>query len=281
MDGWARAKGKKTVLASALRYFGERGGGALDRFVELLADLPQDAGSGLKDAPRLAADMGRQLQDKMANDPLLNQGGPRLDPELLLGLNSDSGRTTISVLNMMGLTNTEAQRQLVSQLAMTLFTWIRKRSSPDAKGPIGLLVIDEVRSFLPAAKADTCKENILRLAALGSKYGLGLVLATQNPKNMDAKAIDRFSTWFLGLSNSPHSIKQIKRSLIERGGSGKELAKLDPGQFFVSSVDHIVEPVKIAVPMCLSHHPHQPLTESEILEKAAASDADRHPASVG
>src|SRR5437879_10877951 len=43
----------------------------------------------------------------------------------------------------------------------------------------------DLKDFLPTVSTTPCKDNLMRLAAQARKYGLGLVLATQNPKDLD------------------------------------------------------------------------------------------------
>lgn len=58
----------------------------------------------------------------------------------------------------------------------------------DATPARGLLVLDEAARFLPAVKTSPSKPGLLLLARQARKYGLGLVLATQNPKDLDYNA---------------------------------------------------------------------------------------------
>jgi len=263
-----KTKKLKGVLAAALRYFAERGGGGLTDFIDLLSQLPIEAGAKIKAAPKLAQEMADLLRARLQTDPLLSQTGPKLDPAKLFGFSRSNRRTRISVLNLIGLPHLEMRRQFLARLAMELFTWVQAHPPAAGRGLTGLLVVDEARDFLPAVRTTACKEGLLRLAAQGRKYGLGLILATQNPKDIDYNALGQFSSWFFGLANAPQSIKQIRKMLEERGGAGQGLATLTPGQFFVVSAGQISPPVKIAAPMCLSYHPNQTLTEAEVLEKA-------------
>jgi len=267
-----KTKKLKGVLAAALRYFAERGGGDLTAFIDLLSQLPVEAGAKIRAAPKLAQEMADLLRARLQTDPLLGQGGPKLDPAVLFGLNQSNRRTRISVLNLIGLPHLEMRRQFLARLAMELFTWVQTHPPAADRGLTGLLVVDEARDFLPAVRTTACKEGLLRLAAQGRKYGLGLILATQNPKDVDYNALGQFSTWFFGLANAPQSIKQIKKMLEERGGSGRGLAALAPGQFFVVSAGQIGPPVKVNAPLCLSYHPNQTLTEAEVLEKAKRAE---------
>jgi len=57
-----------------------------------------------------------------------------------------------------------------------------------------------------------------------------------------------------------------------RGGSGSDVARLAAGRFYMAAKG-LTAPVKIAVPLCLSHHPASPPDEADVLRRAVASRA--------
>jgi hypothetical protein len=121
---------KRGVLKAALKYFATHQPGSLADFAEFLADLPPEAGAGISKAPQLALQMANLLKAAMVNNKLLHQQGMALDPAILLGLGSDYGKTRVSVVNLVGLPTLGEQQQFLNQLAMALFTWIKKKPRP-------------------------------------------------------------------------------------------------------------------------------------------------------
>jgi DNA helicase HerA-like ATPase len=173
---------------------------------------------------------------------------------------------------LLGLPGLEAQRHFLNQLAMTLFTWIKKNPDPAGRPLRGLLVIDEAKDFVPAQKASVCKESLMRLTAQARKYHLGLVFATQNPKDIENRIVANCSTHYYGKVNSPAAIEVVRELIRLKGGSGDDVPRLPRGQFYVHNADvGLPAPVKVAVPLCLSRHPDHPLDEAQVLRKAAAS----------
>jgi DNA helicase HerA-like ATPase len=155
---------------------------------------------------------------------------------------------------------------------MTLFSWVKRNPKPGQRALRGLLVIDEAKDFVPSQKNSVCKESLTRLAAQARKYHLGLVFATQNPKDIDNKIIANCSTHYYGKLNSPAAIEAARDLIEAKGGSGADVPKLLRGQFYVHNADAgLAAPVKVAIPLCLSRHPDHPLEEARILQKAAAS----------
>ncbi|MDV3350257.1 DUF87 domain-containing protein [Leptothoe sp. LEGE 181152] len=257
---------KRGVLRNALEHFARTGGGDLEYFAEFLKELPEEANGGITNAHKRAQEMADLLNAEIANNPLLRQRGSSLDPAILLGLENPS-KTRLSIINFIGLPGLSQQQQFLNQLAMTLFTWIKKNPAPLDKPLRGLLVIDEAKDFLPSQQSTPCKSSLNRLAAQARKYGLGIIFATQAPKSIDHNIIANCSNQFYGRANSPAAISVVQDQIRQRGGHGDDIAKLKRGQFYVAS-ESINPPLKVATSLCLSHHPSTPLDESEVLQRA-------------
>jgi hypothetical protein len=267
----AAARNKLGVLSRTLRYFAGHGGGRLEDFIRLLDDLPTEAGLGVANESKLAKQMADALKVAVETNPLLRSTGVSLDPAVLFGADG-SDRTRISVINFVGLPGLEAQRAFLNQLAMTLFSWIKTHPEPAPRPLRGLLVIDEAKDFVPSQKSSMCKESLTRLAAQARKYHLGLVFATQNPKDIDNKIVANCSTHYYGKVNSPATIAVVRDLIHMKGGSGEDVPRLPRGQFYVHNADaQVVTPSKVMVPLCLSRHPENPLDEAAVLRKAVSS----------
>ncbi|MEL6136207.1 MAG: DUF87 domain-containing protein [Cyanobacteria bacterium J06628_6] len=269
----AAGKGKsdqinRGLLRSALDHFAHSGGGDLEYFAEYLRELPEAASGSISKAQKRAQDMADLLNAAISNNPLLRQRGVALDPAILFGL--EANKTRISILNFIGLPGLPQQQQFLNQLAMTLFTWIKKNPAPAGVPLRGLLVIDEAKDFLPSLQTTACKSSLNRLAAQARKYGLGLIFATQAPKSIDHNVVANCSTQFYGRANSPSAIEVVRDQLRQRGGDGFDIAKLGRGQFYAVS-ESLTPPVKLLTPLCLSHHPSSPLDENAVLKRAQAS----------
>ncbi len=258
-------KVKQGLLASTLRFFAQQGGGKLERLVAMLTELPDEANSGFDRAEKIARDMADRLRAEAETNPLFRGSGAHLDPSVLL-TSSKPGHVRVSVINLSGLPDQNAQQQFINQLAMTLFSWIKKHPAKD-RALQALLVIDEARDFVPSGKSVPGKDNIIRLVAQARKYGLGIVFATQAPKSIDHNVVANCSTQFFGRQNSPAAIETVKEQLTQRGASGNDVAKLPKGVFYVFT-EGLSSAIKVATPLCLSHHPPSPPSEEEVLAMA-------------
>jgi len=270
-DNGSSARLKEAVLKETLRFFARKGGKSLAELADLMIDFPPEIQTGIRDAPKLAGQIGNMIRASIITDRLLANNSASHDPGDLFHPAVD-GRTRISVVSLEGLTEQERPR-LVDQLAISLFSWIRK-FPPGGPGRMnGLLVLDEAQEFLPSVRTTACKQSLIRLSVQARKYGLGLVVATQNPKNLDYNAVSQFSTHFYGKAAAPQAIEVIRKAIEDRGGHASDIANLAKGVFYFTSGGGWPTPVRVKCPMCLSSHPdQQTATEEQILARAAASN---------
>jgi DNA helicase HerA-like ATPase len=192
-----------------------------------------------------------------------------LDPVALFN-SKDQGRTRISVINFAGLPSDEAKQAFVNQLEMALFSWIKKNPTPRGRPLTGLFVMDEARNFAPSQKNTPCKESTLALAAQARKYGLGMIFATQAPKDIDNKIISNCTTHFYGKMNSPTTIEAVRELMAAKGGGGSDIASMKAGEFYFTT-EGMAAPEKVRTPLCLSYHPQNPLSQDEMVRRARAS----------
>ena len=258
------AEKKGGILLAALRYFAKQGFRTLEDLAALLSDLPPEAGLGLQKEAQLACNIAGLLKVHMAKDPLLQTRGAALDPALLFGDVPGGDKVRISVISLIGLPALEMQRKFLNQLAMTLFAWIKKHPAPQGRPLRGLLAIDEAKDFVPSVGNTACKDSLKQLTAQARKYGLGLIYATQHPKDIDNALVNNCATHFYGSVNAPAAIDTIKGLIHQKNGHGADIAMLPKGRFYVHNSDAGMKaPQKVQVPLCLSYH-RPPLDAYEI-----------------
>lgn len=259
------------VLRGALAYFARRGGGNLTDLLRLLAALPTEACAGFERGAELARKMSQQLLAEAKLNPLLGQTGTELDPHTLLTASAPT-KTRVSVLDLSGLTGENARQQFIGQLCMTLFAYVKAHPAKDTP-LLGLLVIDEARDFVPAAKSVAGKDNMLRLIAQARRYGLGIVFATQAPKGVDPQVIANCGTQLYGRASSPATIEALREQLQLRGGNGGDIASLPRGVFYATT-DGMKAPARIATRLCLSAHVPRALEDLDLRERAERRRAE-------
>jgi len=260
------AERSRGVLARALRHFAQVGAMGLDALIGLLSQLPPGASSGDAQDGRLAGQMATALRAHCDTNPLWQALGTPLNPGALLGADG-GGRTRVSVISLAALVSLEDKQAFINVLAMALFGWA-SRGRAAAERPLrGLLVFDEAKDFAPTARATPCKDSVLKLLRQGRRYGLGLILATQEPPSLEHTVIANCATQMYGKASSPAAIERLRSQLQVRGGKGEDIAQLRPGEFYVS-IDGMPVPLKIATRGCLSWHPQIPLEAAEVVERA-------------
>lgn len=91
----------------------------------------------------------------------------------------------------------DAERMFfVTLLLSAVETWMRTQSG--ATSLRALLYMDEIYGYLPPQRNPPSKQPLLRMLKQARAFGLGLLLATQNPVDVDYKALSNAGTWFIG-----------------------------------------------------------------------------------
>ncbi|MFV0444900.1 MAG: helicase HerA domain-containing protein [Planctomycetaceae bacterium] len=110
-------------------------------------------------------------------------------------LYTPEGKPRLCVLSIAHLSDQE-RMFFVTILLNELISWMRSQSGTSSLRAI--LYMDEVFGYLPPTANPPSKLPLLTLLKQARAFGLGLVLATQNPVDLDYKALSNAGTWFLG-----------------------------------------------------------------------------------
>ncbi|HXK21243.1 MAG TPA: DUF87 domain-containing protein [Myxococcota bacterium] len=119
--------------------------------------------------------------------------GPPLDAPTLLF--AEGGKPRLSIVSIAHLSDAE-RMFVVTLLLEQLIAWMR--AQPGASTLRALLYMDEVFGYFPPVASPPSKAPMLTLLKQARAYGLGVVLATQNPVDLDYKGLSNAGTWFLG-----------------------------------------------------------------------------------
>jgi len=162
--------------------------------------------------------LGKLVQDletlKLSASTLLGSGGERLDMELLLGRGAYArpGRTRLSVISTRFLGDTPRILFWVSQLLIEVSRWTSRTPSNQLQA---VLMLDEADLYLPATQKPATKQPIENLLKRARSAGLGLMLATQSPGDLDYKCRDTLRNWFVGRVKENNSLQKMKPMLSE------------------------------------------------------------------
>ena len=110
-------------------------------------------------------------------------------------LHTPEGKPRISIFSIAHLD--EAERMFfVSLLLHQTVSWMRRQAGTTSLR--ALLYMDEIAGYLPPVANPPSKPPMLTLLKQARAFGLGVVLATQNPVDLDYKALGNTGTWFIG-----------------------------------------------------------------------------------
>ncbi len=119
----------------------------------------------------------------------------------------------------------DAERMFfVTLLYSSIETWMRQQQGTSALRAI--VYFDEVLGFVPPSSNPPSKKYILRMIKQARAFGIGQILATQNPVDLDYKGLSNAGTWFIGRLQTD----QDKRRLLD-GLEGASFGGLDRKAF--------------------------------------------------
>jgi len=146
--------------------------------------------------------------------------GPPLDIAKML--HTPAGKPRISIFSIAHLD--DSQRMFfVSLLLNQMLGWMRAQNGTTSLR--ALLYMDEIFGFLPPTANPPSKRPMMTLLKQGRAFGLGCLLATQNPVDLDYKALSNIGTWFLGRLQTERDKLRVIDGL--EGASGSQNAKFD------------------------------------------------------
>jgi hypothetical protein len=108
-------------------------------------------------------------------------------------LYTDTGKPRLSIFSIAHLSDAE-RMFFVSLLLNQVLGWVRTQSGTTSLRAI--LYMDEIFGYFPPVANPPSKLPLLTLLKQGRAFGLGVVLATQNPVDLDYKGLANKGTWF-------------------------------------------------------------------------------------
>ncbi len=212
--------------------------------------------------------------------------GEPLDVQRLLY--TPEGKPRLSIVSIAHLSDTE-RMFFVTILLNEILAWVR--TQPGTSSLRALLYMDEVFGYFPPSANPPSKTPMLTLLKQARAFGLGVVLATQNPVDLDYKGLSNTGTWFLGRLQTERDKARVLEGLegasaqagttFDRGEMEATLAGLGSRVFLMNNV-HDDQPVVFQTRWVLSYL-RGPLTRSQIEmlmaeQKSASSSEKKLPA---
>ncbi|KPJ76241.1 MAG: ATP-binding protein [Deltaproteobacteria bacterium SG8_13] len=142
------------------------------------------------------------------------EGEPLSIPDLLY---SAAGKPRISILSIAHLSESE-RMFFVTIVLNELLAWMR--TQPGTSSLRAILYMDEIFGYFPPTANPPSKKPMLTLLKQARAFGVGVMLATQNPVDLDYKGLSNTGTWFLGRLQTERDKQRVLDGLegVSAGG---------------------------------------------------------------
>lgn len=191
------------------------------------------------------------------------KGQPLDIPSLLYG---PDGRPRHSIFYIAHLTDTE-RMFFVTLLYSAIESWMRSQSGSSTLRAI--VYFDEIFGYLPPISNPPSKEIMLRMLKQARAFGVGQMLVTQNPVDLDYKALSNAGTWMIGKLQTDQDKERLLDGLegamsgtLDRKEYDRLISGLDKRVFLLHNV-HEREPVLFQTRWAMNYLAG-PLTRAQI-----------------
>jgi hypothetical protein len=207
--------------------------------------------------------------------------GESLDVQSLLFTSDGQPRHSIFYLAHLS----DGERMFfVTLLLSAVETWMRTQTGSTSLR--ALLYMDEIYGYLPPTAVPPSKGPLLRMLKQARAFGLGLLLATQNPVDIDYKALSNTGTWFIGKLQTERDKNRLLDGL-ESASGGIPRAEMDKLISSIGKRIFVMNNVHDKVPSLMQtrwtmNFLAGPMTRAQIpeLNKLAGVDSAPEPASA-
>jgi hypothetical protein len=221
------------TLSVALRILGSRHSRevTLGDLIHLLEDEDvelTDLTQRMDPSGRIRRDLVAQLDSlRHRNSALFEGGGESLRMESLLGLGpyARDGRTRLSIIYTGFLGDNENILFWVSQFLSEALRFCQRNPNEELQA---VVMFDEADLYIPANAKPATAEPLQSLLKRARSAGLGLLLATQSPGDLDYKSRDQITSWFIGRVREDTALRKLKAAF--QSESGLDPAAVLPGQ---------------------------------------------------
>ena len=132
-------------------------------------------------------------------------------------LRSDAGKPRVAIFSIAHLSDAE-RMFFVTLLLNAVLAWMRGQSGTTSLR--ALLYMDEIFGYFPPTAEPPSKKPLLTLLKQARAFGLGVVLATQNPVDLDYKGLSNAGTWLIGRLQTDQDKQRVLDGLEGASGQG-------------------------------------------------------------
>ncbi len=221
------------TLSVALRILGSRQSTevTLSDLIHFLEDEdPEltDLTQRMDPSGKIRRDLVAQLDSlRHRNSSLFEAGGEPLRMDALLGLGqfARENRTRLSIIYTGFLGDNENILFWVSQFLSEALRFCQRNPNDNLQA---VVMFDEADLYIPANSKPATAEPLQSLLKRARSAGLGIMLATQSPGDLDYKSRDQITSWFIGRVREDTALRKLKAAF--QSESGLDPAAVLPGQ---------------------------------------------------
>ncbi len=269
LDGKGRDATRLAILAQAMVVAAEAVPDRAPRLDDLIDLIDAEDPALLHAIGKLAPRHCRQLVEhletlRLGAGWLLSERGERPDLGAWFGARAPGDRIPLTVVALGPLGTNDRVLFWTARLFSELGAFGRQRPSDALQG---VVLVEDADLFLPARDTPATKLAVEGAQDRLRSAGIGLILVTANPGDLDERARDAVPTWFVGRLTDAAAIRKL-RPLFRGATAGLEnrLAALTPGSF-LALADGPPTPVRAPRPS----GPPRRRADAEILAAAAAT----------
>ena len=211
------------ILSVALRLLGatSRSQVMLSDLIHLLeAEDPAliDLTQRMDPSGKIRRDLVAQLDSLLhRNSALFAGAGEPLSMESLLGLGKygTTGKTRLSVIYTGFLGDNENILFWVSQFLSEALRFCQRNPNDELQA---VIMFDEADLYIPANSKPATAEPLQSLLKRARSAGVGLMLATQSPGDLDYKSRDQITSWFIGRVREDTALRKLKAAFQTESG---------------------------------------------------------------
>ncbi len=233
-------KTRQAILGQAIAVISEQNPDkelTLDGLIDLIANEdPLLVNAIGKLDPKLFKKLVEDLQTlSLTNGTLFDQDGERLNAQKLFGLeaNKETDKTRLSIISLAALGSNSNILFWVAQLLLEINRYAKEFPSDQLQA---VILFDEADLYLPAQSKPATKEPLEGLLKRARSAGIGMMLATQSPADLDYKSRDQISSWFVGKVKENTALNKLSPMLREaKTDVTNKLSGLATGEFYAIS----------------------------------------------
>lgn len=132
-------------------------------------------------------------------------------------LYSQSGKAKVNIFSIAHL-NDSQRMFFVTILLNQILAWMRRQEGTTSLK--ALLYMDEIFGYFPPQANPPSKQPMLTLLKQARSFGIGVILSTQNPVDIDYKGLSNIGTWFIGRLQTKQDIEKVIDGLSSASENG-------------------------------------------------------------